>query len=431
MFTISCESCGKQYNIDETKLTKDTVRIKCKACSGVMVITKPAASEPVADIPVDSPPAPAATVDQTVQQGAAPAKEQKVRFGLFPKIIIVMLMISLGPLGIFFTTTLQETNQRIRANTEALMKQTAIGLNNEVDQWLDKNLRVLKTAASIPAVVSMDADRQEEVLKAIQAEYPWIYLAFTVGPDGMNLARGDGKALRDYSDRQYYKDIIGGKELTWQTLIGKTSKKPALVIAVPIRSGDTILGVMAAAMTTDTISQSVAAWKQGATGFAFLVDEKGKVVAHQIKEYVIKERNLSKDPLVSAFTKARTPRAMEFKNQKGQDSIGYIIGNQYGWALAIQQDKKEVFAALEDLQMFVYILLGSTIVVVLIIAWLSARTIVLPISKLTVAADKMSLGDLNVDLAVKSKDEIGLLAQSIGRMQTSLRLAMNRLRKRR
>ena len=32
---------------------------------------------------------------------------------------------------------------------------------------------------------------------------------------------------------------------------------------------------------------------------------------------------------------------------------------------------------------------------------------------------------------VKSKDEIGLLAQAIGRMQTSLRLAMNRLRRKR
>ena len=32
---------------------------------------------------------------------------------------------------------------------------------------------------------------------------------------------------------------------------------------------------------------------------------------------------------------------------------------------------------------------------------------------------------------IKSKDEIGHLAQAIGRMQTSLRLAMSRLRKKR
>jgi methyl-accepting chemotaxis protein len=43
----------------------------------------------------------------------------------------------------------------------------------------------------------------------------------------------------------------------------------------------------------------------------------------------------------------------------------------------------------------------------------------------------MSLGDLNVKIDIKSRDEIGMLALAIGRMQTSLRLAMSRLRRRR
>jgi methyl-accepting chemotaxis protein len=49
--------------------------------------------------------------------------------------------------------------------------------------------------------------------------------------------------------------------------------------------------------------------------------------------------------------------------------------------------------------------------------------------KLTEAAERMSLGDLNAKIEVRSRDEIGLLAQALGRMQTSLRMAMERLRK--
>jgi HAMP domain-containing protein len=41
----------------------------------------------------------------------------------------------------------------------------------------------------------------------------------------------------------------------------------------------------------------------------------------------------------------------------------------------------------------------------------------------------MSLGDLNVKIDVQSRDEIGQLAGALGRMQTSLRMAMERLRK--
>jgi HAMP domain-containing protein len=51
--------------------------------------------------------------------------------------------------------------------------------------------------------------------------------------------------------------------------------------------------------------------------------------------------------------------------------------------------------------------------------------------QLTDATERMSLGEMNVKIDIKSKDEIGLLAQAIGRMQTSLRLAMGRLRKKR
>ena len=50
---------------------------------------------------------------------------------------------------------------------------------------------------------------------------------------------------------------------------------------------------------------------------------------------------------------------------------------------------------------------------------------------LTDVAERMSLGDLNMQINIPSKDEIGLLAQAIKRMQTSLRLAMERLRRKR
>ena len=77
-----------------------------------------------------------------------------------------------------------------------------------------------------------------------------------------------------------YKKIMHGKNLSWQTLIGKTSKKPSLVLAVPIKSENQTVGIMAAAMTVDDISKNIATWKQGKTGYAFLVDEKGYVIFH-------------------------------------------------------------------------------------------------------------------------------------------------------
>ena len=461
MIEISCDDCGKKYRVDETKMKGAMARVKCKACNNLMVVAKPRPEEitepppppenfepsVTADLPdfADTPPQ---TPPRKVVEMAAPSVEtktaavkedssaflggQKIRFGLFAKIIIVMLIVSLLPFAIFWGITLRETNLRVHAETEKLMAQTAKGLGEQVDAWIDNNVSVLRTAANLAEITSMDREEQEPVLKAIQKEYPWMYLVFTLDSNGMNVARNDGNPLTDYSDRQYYKDAISGKKLSWQTLIGKTSKKPALVLAVPIKDGDRMVGVIAAAMTIDVISANIANWRQGDTGFAFLVDEKGFVVSHPNKQYVSKRKNLNSHPLIAGFRKKgwRTISS-NFNATDGESAFGHVRSNNYGWALVLQQEEGEVFAAYKRTQDFALILLASTVVLVLIIAWFSARAIVIPIMKLTDAAERMSLGELNVKIDVKSKDEIGLLAQAIGRMQTSLRLAMNRLRRNR
>ncbi len=60
-----------------------------------------------------------------------------------------------------------------------------------------------------------------------------------------------------------------------------------------------------------------------------------------------------------------------------------------------------------------------------------SRSVTGPILQLVEAADRMSLGELDVDIPVNSKNEIGQLAESLRRMQVSLRGAIERLRARR
>jgi len=451
MMDINCDACGKKYRVDETKMKGESAKVKCKACNNIMVITKP---QPALSIESPRPqelPEPEVSrepqmPDRFVERPISPPQEaeeleretppfyggQKVRFGLFGKIITVMLIVSLLPFAIFWGITLRETNERIRTDTEALMAQTARGLGNQVDGWINNNISILRTSAKLPEIIFMKGEQQRPILKTIQKQYPWMYLVFTVGTDGMNISRSDDVPLKDYSDRQYYKSIMHGKNLSWQTLIGKTSKKPSLVLAVPILSGNQTVGVMAAAMTVDDISKNIATWKTGKTGFAFLVDEKGYVISHPNRQYVAKRKNLNSHPLIANYRKKGwTTITTRFDMPNEQSALGHVRSNNYGWALALQQEEREVFSALNRVQKFALTLLGCTILLVSVIAWFSARAIVTPVMKLTDAAERMSLGELNVKIDIKSRDEIGLLAQAIGRMQTSLRLAMNRLRRKR
>jgi len=448
---VICEECGKKYKIDPGKIKGEQARFKCKACSHIITVNKvesrrepePTVEPETMDSPVaDSTEVPEETIDkseppsQAVEPSAPPVadrvdrRKKKAGMGLTTKVILLMLLVSLLPGAIYFVLSFQQANDRIVSDTTQMGKQTAEVLANEVDEWLDKNIRVLNTVAQMPGIQSMNRFEQEILLETVQKEYPWMYLVFTTDINGMNVARNDGKELKDYSDRQYVQDITSGKDLTWQNLIGKTSKQPALVIAVPIRKNNQTIGVMAAAMTRDAISQRIANWRQGKTGYAFLVDQYGKVVSHQLKEFVEEQKDLSNHPLVKAAN-ANKSGLIEFKDDNGRDEIGFAKTTQLGWTLAIQQEKNEAFAILKESQMFAFALMGATFIIVIIIAYIASRAIVTPIRKLTDAANRISVGELGVEIENKSKDEIGDLAEAITRMQDSIRLSIERLRRRR
>jgi len=354
---------------------------------------------------------------------------QKIHFGLTLKVMIIMIIISLVPFAISWGVFFNKTGNQTRSDTERLMEQTADGLMIHVDEWLDKNIRLLNTIAQLPEIVSMNRAQQEPVLRLIQANYPYMYLVLITNSAGMNTARSDNAALQSYADREYFKKIAQGNDLAWENIIGRTSKKPSVVFSVPIKSDGKFVGVLAAAMTIEQVSANIAKWKKGKTGFAFLVDNNMKVVAHQTKQYETEQKDLSGHPLIQAFKQGKNTATIHFSNENGQRSLGFSKGNKLGWVLAIQQDYSEVFETLREVQFFSLILLLITVILISSVAYLSARSIIKPIRSLTHATERMSLGDIDIKIDVASKDEIGLLAQAIKRMQMSLKIGLNRSRR--
>ena len=267
-----------------------------------------------------------------------------------------MLVIAVIGLSLLFVSMYSEMSTRIKTDRQTLMTQTADFLGAHIDEWLDKNIRVLKTAAIQPGIMSMDPVEQTEILQAIAQEYPWIYLVFTLDRHGWNIARSDHGPLNDYSDREYFKALENGSPLSWQTLIGKTSHKPALVLALPIFRRGIFAGVIAAAMTTETISRSVADWQLGVSGFAFLVDEQNKVIAHPRRQFVLEERRMPE----GAFSEIGPEEDFfTYKDGKGTAKIGTIRKNLLGWRLVLEQEKKEAFRELYKFQKFMVLVFAS------------------------------------------------------------------------
>ncbi len=81
-------------------------------------------------------------------------------------------------------------------------------------------------------------------------------------------------------------------------------------------------------------------------------------------------------------------------------------------------------------QMF-YLIIGVVLVILLVIIFFYSRSIIRPIRQLSEVADKISMGELDTPIQIKATGEIGVLVDSIERMQTSVKAAIERLQKRR
>ena len=351
---------------------------------------------------------------------------KKFRVGMVAKVTIAMLAIGLVPLILFGAIRLFQEGDALRAQARDSMKSNAESIAAQVDEWVDKNVRVMRTVTTLRGIRSMKADQQLETLASVQLAYPWMFLIHTIDTTGLDVARNDKAPLTNYADRKWFQEAMTGKDLTLQTLISRTNGKPSLVIAMPIREAGQIVGVLQSAMAIEDISRVVLNWHAGSTGYAFLVDQGGTVIAHAREEYVKTQRKMQDHPLVAAFLADGKPHLASFA-LSGEDEIGYIQSNRYGWGIAAQQSTAELLAPQRQTLMVGLALLVAAGVIVGFVALMASRALVRPIISMTRSAERMSMGELDLSIAVKGNDEIASLAKALERLRRSMVAAMRRL----
>jgi methyl-accepting chemotaxis protein len=175
------------------------------------------------------------------------------------------------------------------------------------------------------------------------------------------------------------------------------------------------------------ISEAVANTRIGKTGYAMLLDDKGRLVAHgQPRRITALLQDLSDHP---AFKDASNGKHMVYENN-GKQVVAYSRKIRDGWTLIVEQDYAEAFAPLVEAERNSKSLLAATVALVVLAAWLLGYRLAAPIRRLTDVADRMSCGELDTEIReIQRGDEIGALARAIDRMGVSIRMAMQKLHK--
>ena len=262
------------------------------------------------------------------------------------QILVAMLVIALIPLAGLYYISISKARADWSANILHNLTITTSGLARSVEEWTTMNFLLLQQVSATPAMKSMEASQQNPVLATISRTYPWIYLAHTIQLDGNNAGRSDGKATTFYGDRDYVKKVVSGEPVAQEVVIGKTSKKPALILAVPIM-GDAsrTLGVASTAMSLEDLSKTVTSTRIGTSGYVILVDERNRLIAHGKGEISSELQDFSSHPGL------RKQNEMIIHKDEGKQVIAYSKKTRQGWTLLVQQDYDEAYAAADKARM--------------------------------------------------------------------------------
>lgn len=347
-----------------------------------------------------------------------------IKINILTKIFLCMLVAaSVSFVGMFYQLlVLEEKQPKV---VEGSLLKTSQLIVNEVDNWVDKNLRSSKMITKMDGVKQMDPAKQVPVLVAATETLEWASILFIADTEGNAVARSDGKKLRNYSDRDYVQQILAGKDIGQQVLIGKAKPIPLQCFAVPI-TDQVLVGILTQCSTLTDISDFVVNQRIGLTGIAFLVDEKDRLIAHgNVQDLTAELQDFGDHPALAENALGKV-RVLE---HEGKKRVFVVSDVGLGWKLVVQQDYDEAYSDYLQLKELSQYIIIAAVILVMIISILMSFNLASPIKKLTMTANNFSKGKFGEAVEFTNRnDEIGDLAKSIERMGVSIRLSLKRLR---
>ena len=342
------------------------------------------------------------------------------RVGIFAQLSLAFLLVALLPLTTFWQFERARSTQDGRDDAHERLKLFSDRVVQQVDDWTQHNLSVLKLAASLPEAVSMTPEAHKRLVMLVARQLPWAYLVHSTDLIGINVARSDALPLASYGFRTYFAQVLRGAEYSAEIQIGLTSQKPAFHVAVPIRGPQGELrGVLIEAATLDAVSRAVTSANLGRTGFAFLMTPEGRLIAnaHEPSNQFLKD--FSTHP---AFLAARAGKdGLQHYVVDGIERTAMIRRTDLGWIAVAQQDTRETLAGVNQANRSALLLLVATAALVTLVSFVVARGFAGPIERVTAVAHQISRGNLDFTISTHRRDQIGDLVRAMNGVRETLK----------
>lgn len=346
------------------------------------------------------------------------------------KLLISFVLLITIPLAILGYFAYNNSATALQKQAEDQLEKELKGLQNDIfvkRKEIEKNISILANLDEIKnAEMSQEAELKAANLlnNSREALSEMVEDFLLITNEGKAIVDGSGGSNigLDLSDRFYVKEALAGEQSWSEVLKSKLSGKPIVAFGMPVKGTDGEL-VLAVVVKFEIFTQLTDQVKPGETGYAYMINSDGLVLAHPIKEKTLNENLLDTE---NAELKAIVTEMTEAKSDKGfytYEGIYKMLA--YGpvdkWSVGITIPVDEyMLAAYKIRNITIGITLGG-IILSLIIAFIISGNIVKPVTKLVEEMRKGAQRDLTAKVEVKGKDEIAVLGNAFNSMMAEQR----------
>jgi len=305
--------------------------------------------------------------------------------------------------------------------------QRAVGdarlLASQVDDHLANLANLLTGLAEAVSTDPADIAANDKILRRVKAGLPdYVSNISLHAPDGANIGTSSPAGRVFAGDRQYFRQVLNGKSLAIsEPLHGRVIEKWIVVVARPVRDpAGRVRGVLAVGTQLERFEEALRVKDLPSGSVVSIVDQHGIVVARSVDGPSRIGRDLSQSPSVARHLAAGEISEFAVWSDGVERITGSSTAHVVPWLVSVGLPKEVAFAAVASRLGWGALFTIGTLVTAFAIAWMLSGRIVRPLRRLGKDAAELAAGDLGHRSAVRTHDEVGLLADNFNGMAAAL-----------
>jgi methyl-accepting chemotaxis protein len=346
-------------------------------------------------------------------------------------------------LGILVAIVVFQVNRSFVSFAKSTSSMIVNARAEEIGKLMSGYTHEIRTMTHIAAISSGNIDIAKKYFagKDFESNSDFDYMLYIL-PSGETS--NSKLTMTNTSDRDYFKGIFqeGKDSYTSKPLISKSTGKRVVILAQAIKDkGGKPVAILGAGVTLDMFSKSAAEIKIGQSGYGWVADGTGLIIAHPNQDVVMKLNVLESNKTGYKGLEEAGKLMVEGKSgtyliTKPDGTPAIIIfspiPNTPNWVLGVTVPEKELLSPGYSLLKTI----GIVIIVILCALFLVIHFITSYITHpLTIAAEHLNkIGDGDFtnkvsDVFLKKQDEIGIIAHAIDRMQLAITNVVKSIKK--